>query len=147
MNLLHGNIILKLFSGYLMFQTYTLALCETMYLLHYSLSYIWNIHIVSAVEHTVLAVEHIVSAVEHIVNRVINSNTPRKPHYIFKNSLILPVSLWILKPQSVIPREEGGLGFLIITRAQPEGWLKTLIPPTPEVLQIEVLISRGHQCS
>ena len=31
-----------------------------------------------------------------------------------------------LKPQSVIPREEGGL-----------------IHPTPEVLQIEVLISRG----
>ena len=27
----------------------------------------------------------------------------------------------ILKPKSVIPREEGGLGFLIITRAQPEG--------------------------
>ena len=26
-----------------------------------------------------------------------------------------------LKPRSVITREEGGLGFLIITRAQPEG--------------------------
>ena len=50
----------------------------------------------------------------------------------------------ILKPKSVIPREEGGLGFLIIPRAQPEGWLKTLIHPTPEWLQIEVLISRGH---
>ena len=50
----------------------------------------------------------------------------------------------ILKPKSVIPREEGGLGFLIIQRAQPEGWLKTLIHPTPKVLQISVLISRGH---
>ena len=49
-----------------------------------------------------------------------------------------------LKPRSVITREEGGLGFLIIPRAQPEGWLKTLIHPTPEWLQIEVLISRGH---
>ena len=31
MNLLHDNNILKLYSGYLMFQTYTLAHCETMY--------------------------------------------------------------------------------------------------------------------
>ena len=38
MNLLHDNIILKLYSGYLMFQTYTLAHCETMYFLHYILS-------------------------------------------------------------------------------------------------------------
>ena len=49
-----------------------------------------------------------------------------------------------LKPRSVIMREEGELGFLIIPRAQPAGWLKTLIHPTPEWLQIEVLISRGH---
>ena len=41
----------------------------------------------------------------------------------------------ILKPKSVILREEGGLGFLIIMRAQHE------------VLQIEVLLSRGRQCS
>ena len=44
-----------------------------------------------------------------------------------------------LKLRSVITREEGGLGFLIIPRAQPKGWLKTLIHPTPEVLQISVL--------
>ena len=31
MNLLHDNNILKLYSGYLMLQTYTLAHCETMY--------------------------------------------------------------------------------------------------------------------
>ena len=34
----------------------------------------------------------------------------------------------ILKPQSIIPRKEGGLGFLIITRAKnPNPWASVLL--------------------
>ena len=86
----------------------------------------------SAVEHIVLAVEHIVLAVEHIVSaslyiqKFINTprkhhNHPPKPRQIHrefdKSKVLITKSTGarrILKPQSVIPQELGGLGFLII---------------------------------